>query len=361
MQEIQVALREAQFKQQPRTVVEWDGLSAIAFRYESGVAAVRLANGRGHIDMLPFQGQQVWDAWFDERRLTMKSMFPAPRPTQQYLDTYGGFMLHCGLTGMGVPSELDNHPLHGELPNARYEEATLLLGEDEYGRFIGLTGTYEHVRAFNWNYRFTPRVILHEGTTAIRAAATVTNRMASDLDYMYMAHVNFRPETGGRILYTGDSSARGTRVFVNVPPHLKGTGLKAYKEFLEELAKHPERHTTLTEDLVLDPEVVMAIDYEADREGWARSLHRRPDGTGDFIMHRPDELPRGVRWIARTADQEALGLFLPSTSEHQGYHREKEKGFVPSLAGGESVTFHTVFGSLSQEETREMAAVIENT
>jgi hypothetical protein len=40
--------------------------------------------------MLPFQGQQIWDAWFDERRLTMRSMFPEPKPTREYLDTYGG-------------------------------------------------------------------------------------------------------------------------------------------------------------------------------------------------------------------------------------------------------------------------------
>lgn len=355
MDEIRITLTPRMFGERHATVAEWDGLSATTFRYETGVCALRLANGRGHVDMLPFQGQQIWDAWFDDRRLTMKSMFGAPRPTRSYLDTYGGFFLHCGLTGMGVPSDQDDHPLHGELPNAPYDEAYLLFGDDEEGSYVGLTGAYEHIRAFNWNYRFEPLVGLHFGSTIIDATMTVKNRMESDLDYMYMAHVNFRPEVGGRILYTADTSPKGTRVFVSIPPHLKGSGLSQYTEFLERLARNPERHTKITEDLVLDPEVVMAVDYDADDEGWAHSLHVRTDGTGDYIAHRPRELPRGVRWIARTPDQEALGLFLPATSEHQGYHREKEKGYVPSLSGGSETSFHVKFGSLTTEEARDFA------
>lgn len=351
MKEVSIPLRPECFGERSRVLAEWNGLSATGFRYTTGVCGVRLANGRGHIDMLPFQGQQIWDAWFDERRLTMRSMFAEPKPTREYLDTYGGFFLHCGLTAMGVPSEADDHPLHGELPNAPYPEARILLGEDADGAYIGLTGVYEHVRAFNWNYRFEPRVRLTAGETLIHATPTVTNQMATDLEYMYMAHVNFRPELGGKIHYTADTSAEATRVFVSIPPHLKGGGLEAYTEFLNDLAENPQRHTTLTEDLVLDPEVVMAIDYRSDQDGWAHSLHERPDGTGDYIRHRLDELPRGVRWIARTADQEALGLFLPATSEHQGYTREKEKGYIPILPGGASIRFEIAFGALSRDET----------
>lgn len=355
MEEITITIVPNQFDAKTRTIVEWNGLSAVAFRYDSGVCGLRLANGRGHIDMLPFKGQQIWDAWFDDRNLTMRSMFAEPQPTREYLDTYGGFLLHCGLTAMGVPSEADNHPLHGELPNAPYREAAVVLGEDDDGAYIGLTGAYEHVRAFNWNYRFAPRIGLHYDSTLIHAGATITNRMASELEHMYMAHVNFRPEVGGKIHYTADASPESTRIFVSIPPHLKGGGLSAYTEFLNDLAKNPARHTTLTDDLVLDPEVVMAIDYKSDADGWAHSLHERPDGTGDYIAHRPEQLPRGVRWISRTADQEALGLFLPATSEHQGYTREKEKGFVPILPGGASKSVSFVFGALSVDETAEMS------
>ena len=35
--------------------------------------------------------------------------------------------------------------------------------------------------------------------------------------------------------------------------------------------------------------------------------------------------PRGVRWITRTANQDALGLFLPGTAEADGIQRERPK------------------------------------
>ena len=93
-------------------------LKANLFLYPSGVHAIRLVNSRGEIIILPFQGQQIWSAIFDERELSMRSMFSIPKPTRSYLENYGGFLLHCGATAMGVPGDNDTHPLHGELPNA---------------------------------------------------------------------------------------------------------------------------------------------------------------------------------------------------------------------------------------------------
>lgn len=117
------------FAELEKTLAEVDGIAASIFRYPSGVAALRLKNAIGEIVVLPFQGQQVWDAQFYGRTLTMKSMFDQPYPTQTYLQTYGGFVVHCGATAMGVPEAGDNHPLHGELPNAPYLNAALLIGK----------------------------------------------------------------------------------------------------------------------------------------------------------------------------------------------------------------------------------------
>ena len=71
---------------------------------------MRLSNGEGELIILPFQGQQIWSANFGGRDLTMRSMFDQPRATRNYLETYGGFLLHCGFTAMGVPAEGDTHP-----------------------------------------------------------------------------------------------------------------------------------------------------------------------------------------------------------------------------------------------------------
>jgi hypothetical protein len=78
---------------------------ASTFRYDSGVEALRIANKMGSLVLLPFQGQQIWSAEFGGRNLTMKSMFDEPRATTQYLENYGGFLLHCGATAMGVPGQ----------------------------------------------------------------------------------------------------------------------------------------------------------------------------------------------------------------------------------------------------------------
>ena len=76
-------------------------------------------------------------------------MFPEPRPNVPYLETYGAFFLHCGFTAMGVPGKSDTHPLHGELPNAAYAEAHLVLGQDDKGAYLGLGGRYQHAAAFS--------------------------------------------------------------------------------------------------------------------------------------------------------------------------------------------------------------------
>ena len=95
-QETLVRLARSFFTEKERKIVEAGELSASLFLYDSGVAAVRISNARREATVLPFQGQQVWDARFDGRVLTMKSMFTQPHPTREYLATYGGFIIHCG-------------------------------------------------------------------------------------------------------------------------------------------------------------------------------------------------------------------------------------------------------------------------
>ena len=80
-----------------------------------------------------------------------------------------------------------------------------------------------------------------------------------------------------------------------------------------------------------------AIDYLADDEGWAHSMQVHPDGSADFIRHRPEQLDKGVRWIYRSPDQDALGIILPATAEPEGYTAEKAKGNVKVLACGRDV------------------------
>ncbi|MCB9138430.1 MAG: DUF4432 family protein [Caldilineaceae bacterium] len=327
-----VHLTPAMFEVKERTLVEDGELRASVFRYDSGVAGLRLSNRAGELVLLPFQGQQIWSATFGGRNLTMKSMFDQPYPTQNYLQTYGGFLIHCGFTAMGVPAAEDSHPLHGELPNAPYAGAWLSTGTDERGEFISLGGEYEHIVAFSTHYVASPEVRLYAGESGCRITMAVTNRKQTAMEYMYMAHVNFRPVDNGRLVYSAPSDTDHVRVRKSIPSHVKPG--PDYLNFLATLEAAPARHEVLEPGLAFDPEVVFYIDYLADDAGWARTMQVHPDGTADFIRHRPEQLDKGVRWISRTPDQDALGMVLPATAEPEGYSAEKAKGNVKVLDPG---------------------------
>lgn len=349
-------LQPSFFSDAERVLLSLDGLAASIFRFPTGVPAVRLSNEVGEIVLLPYQGQQVWDAQFHGRRLTMRSMFDAPQPTTEYLRTYGGFLLHCGATVMGVPGPGENHLLHGELPNAPYQSASLLVGEDEEGVFLGLTGEYRHTVAFATNYIARPLVKLHIGSSRLSVSLTVENLKRTSMELMYLTHVNFRPVDDGLLVYSAPCTPEHVRVRGSIPSHIRPA--PGYREFLQELERHPEQHNRLTAGLGFDPEVVFYIDYLSDAEGWAHSMQVHPDGSADFISHRPDQLGHGVRWISRTPDQDALGIILPATAEPEGYTAEKAKGNVLILPAGAVFRCDMLLGMLTAIEAAAMQAHI---
>jgi hypothetical protein len=348
--ETKIHLRPVLFGERERVVAERGELIASTFLYDSGVQGLRIANNVGNLVLLPFQGQQIWSAEFGGRILTMKSMFDEPRATTSYLGNYGGFLLHCGATAMGVPGPGDSHPLHGELPNAPYQEAYLLVGEDEGGEYMALGGRYQHTVAFSTNYQAEPLVKLYAGARMIHVEMTITNLKNSEMEWMYLAHANFRPVDNARLVYTAPGTPDAVRVRRSIPSHVHPK--PGYAEFIEELAQDPAQHHVLKPELLFDPEVVFFIDYAADADGWAHSLQVHPDGQADVIRHRPAQLDKGVRWICRTADQDALGLILPATAEPEGFTAEKAKGNLKVLPAHGTFFFEFELGALNADEAR---------
>ncbi|MEZ4863352.1 MAG: DUF4432 family protein [Caldilineaceae bacterium] len=345
------------FDEKERTLVAAGSLSATIFRYATGVPAVRLSNGQGELIMLPFQGQQIWSATLGGRNITMKSMFDQPYLTRDYLGNYGGFLLHCGATAMGVPMGEDTHPLHGELPNAPFQKAWVVVGEDEGGAYIGLGGEYQHTVAFSFNYVARPLVKLYAGADRCTVDLTVTNLKQTPMEFMYMAHVNFRPVDNGRLVYSAPCTAETARLRKSIPSHVQPT--TEYLNFLKALEADPAQHNVLRPELSFDPEVVITFDYQADTAGWAHTMQVHPDGSADYIRHRPAQLDKGVRWICRTPDQAALGMVLPATAEPEGYHAEKAKGNVRTLGGGESFQCALEVMVLTPAESSQMAKHIQ--
>jgi len=327
-----IELHERFFDEKERVLLTQGTCSASLFRFRSGVCGVRLRNEVGELVMLPFQGQQIWSANFLGRQLTMRGMFEQPYPTRDFLATFGGFMQHCGVTAMGSPGPEDDHPLHGELPNAPFQRAFLTAGEDEEGVYIGLGGGYEHAVAFGAHYLAEPLVRLRAGSGMLEIQMAVTNLSGRDMPLMYLFHANFRPVDHARLVYSAPSDPEHLRVRASLPGHVKA--MPGYREFIDRLVEHPEDHLVLKPGLAFDPEVVFFIKYRTDEQGWAYALQVHPDGAADAVRHKPGQLPHGIRWICRTPDQDALG-FEAGTASVEGRTAEEAKGNLGWLGPGE--------------------------
>lgn len=320
------------------------------FQFPSGTQAIRVSTDVGEIVLLPFQGQQIWDASFGGRSLTMKTMFDQPYPTADFLRTYGGFLIHCGATAMGPPGEGDDHPTHGELPNAPFDTAHLRLGRDESGPYVIMGGEYRYTVAFQTNYVFRPEVRIREGSTAMSVSLEVENLKHSPMDLMYLAHANFRPVEGSQLL----DNAAAVRLRQELPSHV--TPSAGFARTFAQLQEDPERHRLIDDGAVYDPEMVFFLDFEG-RE--AISLARHRDGSGDFIRYATDALPRCCRWISRTGDQDCLGLALPGTAEPEGLTRERAKGNVISLGARETYRCSYQLGCVDAQGADRLIAEME--
>lgn len=332
-------------------------LRASAFRYRSGVAALRIANSLGEIVMLPFQGQQIWDATFLGRRLTMGSMFDEPVATSDYLSNYGAFLIHCGMTAMGNPGPGDRHPLHGELPNAMYESAALEIGEDTDGPFMAVSGVYRHRVAFTAGYVATPRAEMRAGSSLIRAAMKVRNTRQSPLEAVYLAHVNFRPVDGGRIVDGVPDNVENIRVRTDVPP--LSSLSPEHRAFIEAAAASPALHRDIAAGRRIDPEIVLVLNARGSADGVQRAVQVHPDGSGDVIMYRPSQLPVAVRWMTRTGDEDAIGIILPATAEPNGLAAARAAGQMMHIPPGGEFCCDYTFGALNANAMGDMLKQIE--
>ena len=294
-------------------------------------------------------------ACFDGRELTMRSMFDEPVDTQVYLETYGAFMIHCGITGLGAPGPDDAHPLHGELPNAPFQHAWLEI--DEQAESVTVAGSYQYTVAFSTNYRATLETRLEAGSALMDVSVRVENLKHTPMDLMYLGHANFRPVDGGVLHYSADYTPERVRVRQSIPAHV--TPKPGYAAFLAELAENPKKHHVLKPGLGFDPEVVFEIDMNGDAEGFAHALQELPDGTADYIRYSPAQAPLAMRWICRTPDQDGLGIAFPATSGVEGHSIEKAKGRVVELAAGGTWRVDMRLGLLTAGETAAAVAAIK--
>ena len=350
-------LRETDADSAVRVIVETDGAHATLFRYPSGIAALRLANARGHVTILPWMGQMVWDGVFDGVRLTMGSLFDQPLPATDILGTYGCFAYHAGLLRNGVPGPQDDHALHGEFPVVAMDSAAIETGADGQGPYLRLIGSKTFRRGFGAHYRATPSVTLRAGRTDFDIGMAVRNLSAAPMDLMYMAHVNFADVPDGTIVQPMPFDTAHMTIRRSFPPHVHPA--PEYLARLDALAADPSAGVTLGAALVSDPELVWALHGLArDRDGNTHVMLQRPEGDAFALSWNPDLLPEATRWLLRGPDVQVAGFALPATCGPEGYTAEHAAGRVRTLAPGAEAVFWVRVAYLEVRAAADMELAI---
>jgi len=334
-------------------------LSATLFRYPTGMAALRLRNARGEMEILPWMGGMIWSAEFDGVNLTMASGFDAPRPATTIAETYGCFAFHSGLLRNGVPAAEDDHAAHGEFPCAPMDRAWLELGEDAAGLFLRAVSEREYVMGFGAHYRAHPSVTLRPGATLFDIGLSVENLSGKPMELMYMCHINFAFAAGGRIVQPAPFTPERTAVRRAVPAHVRPD--PDYLALIEDLARNPARMERLDEPECYDPEQVFYVHgLGTDAVGETHLMLQRREGDGFGISYAPACFPHTVRWIMADPDQQVAAFALPSTCQPEGYTAEKRKGHVRELPPRGRADFTVRTGYLDSAATARMGELISS-
>ena len=343
-------LRPSYFETGERSFVEHHELKATLRKTDNDICIATISSPQISLEILPFQGQQIWKATIGDRNITMKSEVDEPVRTTDYLRNYGAFLVHCGATAMGGPSPEDTHPLHGELPNAVYNSAWIETGDNENGEhYIEIHGNYKHQVAMTVNYVAHPVTRITQGDSLVHVSMNIENKSKAAMDFMYLAHLNFVPVLGSKIEATHLWDTDSVQVRSSFPAHIQVP--EETKTLLKALAENPELSSNINPDPAYDPEAVMSIKYLADEKGFAHTLQVHPDGISDYVRHFPASAPNAIRCIQLTDHHSCVGIAMPATAGVEGYKTEKANGNVISISASSSYEIAFDFASLDIEET----------
>ncbi|MBE5869582.1 MAG: DUF4432 family protein [Lachnospiraceae bacterium] len=352
---MRIYLKREFFGDREFLLAENNNMKATAFKYSTGVEAIKVENKKGYFIILPFQGQQIWRACFLGKDLVMRTSFEEPVPTTEYLETYGGFLVHCGVQGMGVPQAGDTHKQHGEVPNVAYQKAYMEIGKD----YMTVGGVYEYNKSFVKHYLFNPECSLQEDDTVLKVKVRLENKRHEPLEYMYLCHINFRPIDGAELIYSADYDSSGVKVHKLIGDGVPKEEAEKLMAYMEAVEKDPTLHHKVgAPGQLYDPEICFTIYYKGDENGRAYTLQYNEEGAC-YVSHPVEQLPIGIRWISRKIDEQSMGMVLPATAEHLGYTDAKSKGQIKVLQGMESVEFNIEAGYLEKERADQVKTKIE--
>lgn len=341
------------FRENPRKVLVTPAGEVTLFKYKSGVPALEIETPRTSITVLPFRGQQIWRYAVDGEDPTMRTTFAEPSASRVFGETYGAFLVHCGLTGIGAPGVGDQHDHHGELPGIENTEVTVLAGELDGEAYLGLESTFEYRLSHGFAYRARIELKVFADQTVVPVKVTITNLRSEPFDYAYLCHVNWKLED---LVSLEQSASNDAESFV-LAPHPGQTERTA--ALLEEYAADPGRSNIISVEEEISPEYCAVLTPIPTESGKAEFLGVRSDESALWVSFDTQQLPRAIRWMSNTGDEQAAGFCLPATGHHFGRNKNQQDGLLKTLAAGASTEIDVTFGKLSKEEARIVSERIE--
>jgi hypothetical protein len=324
------------FTELPRILLENSDFTVTAFRYASGVEGLKVQNSRGHLVILPWMGQMIWDAEFDGHDLTMRNMFSQPKLATEVVATYGCFAFHSGLLANGCPSAEDTHPLHGEMACAAMDEAWLELEGDA----LRVTGRYEYVMGFGHHYQAQPAVVLRKASALFDIQMAVTNMASVAMPLQYMCHMNYAyvPQA----TFSQNIPDAALKLRESVPAHVKPT--EQWLAFNQRIIQGEASIATLDAPVFYDPEIVFFADKLDEYTDTPEFRMIAPDGTTFMTRFSSAELNYVTRWILYNGDQQVAAFALPATCRPEGFLAAARNGSLIEIAPQQTRSFTVTTG-----------------
>lgn len=324
-----IPLYRQHFSTQRTLLLQSDDFQVHTFQYHSGVQAVEIKNSQGHLVLLPFMGQMIWDAKFLGTDLTMKNMFSEPKPGNTIVETYGCFAFHAGMLRMGCPTPADDHVLHGEMPCAAMDHAWLEITPEQ----VTLKGSYEYVMGFGHHYLATPSVHLGKDASVFDIQMSVQNLASVPMPLQYMCHIN--PAYFNNAVMKQNLPNQAFALRDSVPAHVQPTEQwLAYNQQLSSSAPL----STLDKPQMHDPEIVYCLDNLSQFTDQA--VFKMDIGDKYLVTEfSTQQFNSATRWILYNQDQQVAAYAIPATGRPEGFLAAQQKGTVIYLQPNQTRSF----------------------
>ncbi|TVP75158.1 MAG: DUF4432 family protein [Puniceicoccaceae bacterium] len=304
---------------------------------QEGVDVVELDNGKLRLAVLPTRGMGIWKGQCGDVSLAWDS--PVKRPVnpafinQQdrgglgWLKGFNEWFVRCGLNSVGAPgmdTVLNNSGqavdvplnLHGNIANTPAHAVELEVTDSA----IIVRGEVDETMLFGPALRLQTEIRTEFGSGALTVTDTVTNLGDNPVEHQLLYHINY----GAPLLEKG---SRIVAPFKQVAPRdaRSAEGIEQFDRF----------------DAPQVGFVEQAYYYELAGQRGSRdtmALLRNAAGSqGSLLRFSLKDFPCFTLWknTAGLADGYVTGL-EPATSYPNARRFEREKGRVPSLAGGQS-------------------------